>query len=746
MAGKTIQLILTDSSGSQYVLNSNDIQNWDSIKPKFERDKLYRGVFHAYTNIFEFVNSIRETLRTIYLNEGIDGVLKMEFQVGNQSGHIGSYRTLRTYEADFSTYKAHEAHTELEFNDSGFETKIRNRQETEINMNKLTSIDGDAITPFNDEFVNVLHNDRRLQFNNEWESPFFTSDGDPYEEEYVSLAVQSDRLSFLRIEPKVSDDPITGVQASRIIAEASANEADADNFIYFDNDESKNINFDFSTYVIDVRTSDKTHTGAMYFYIFDENDDGTRTFNRSIRLSNDITVTNNDVYVSIQFINENLSVPLAAGQSLALVYRSILSSANLFGMDIRTSNILRSNSITLFKVDDQIQTVTSPAHLIYDIFTRYLQVITGEEAPFYSSVFGYPDAPTNEMFSTENQYTEFGEFSQYVCFNGYMLRGFDINDYPFNMTFKDFFTEIANFFNVGAGIEEIDGNMVFRVEPIEYFYDRTLITRLEDTKDIVLAANKNRVYGSIKAGQKDQEYESFNGVLSFAGLYSYATPVINSDKKLEINVDKLRSDDIGIEDCRRQQVSVIGNEDTRYDEENFILRVVPTNNANTPWQSKQNVLFSSGDAEYYSVIENIFEPEYATNLDLSAGRCLRRWDNIFTSGLIPKSGRKMIFTAGAANFNLISQAADENEPIDESADITIDFTKLSYPLFLADDITGESIMTLKQYIDLDAKKRGVFALDIYNANQVTEIYGFVDVVEYNLNDDFVSLQLTRANL
>lgn len=737
MSGITRKYIIRDQFGI-LVLNSSHVRNWKDIKARIERDKIFRGTFRKFTNTFEFVGEARTRIRDLKEAEGVDAKMSLEIQIGNQSGHLSSFRTFAIFEADFSSYDMAENVVTINFIDTSFEEKIKARSDIAINLNTLESIDGETITPFSNGVNNAKINPRDILI--------LTRFSTPNDETQILDETYSGPSHIPRIYNTFNMDVVySNIPEMQPTTARSRNEsffplstAYIEGLFILNSTQDRLLTFDFTNmYLAARRTSAasdnfriwtgfiKYQNGDNYDYV------GSPDFVHISELINDVNVT----HVMTEEVSWPTSVnyEIKEGESVGIGFF-------VDGIDTTAIFDLIFDGHIEITFIDKYPSTTANIIFPHEAFTRSLQIITGIEKPFYSNFFGRPN-------SENRTYPSYGEGSMLGLVNGKMLRNFPYDENPINVKFKELFESYANIYNLGAGIETVNGAPVLRIEHIEHFFLNEVLLTLNETNEVSNSFDSDLHFNSIKVGYKDYEYEEANGVDAFNGSFEFSLPISSFENKLEIE-SKYRADD-GIEFARRKQRSEFPTDDTRYDKEIFLLSC-----------QRSGPIFESKTWGNYDVIEGIFAGNTAYNLDITPQRNLRRWSKIFGSCLMLKEGKKIKYTKGANNAELITRKDTETNNVVEKGDILISYNSVSnpdgileVPFLLPEKFKLESPISYDDWeklfnFDEDTgidNKNKLIKFFIRDNNKSIPVYGYIDMIDYDLNNGIASIELIRAN-
>lgn len=708
---------------------TESVRNWQDVKPSIVRNDTYRGVFQTMTSTLEFTGVIRDLIIRTIDSYGYDAEIFLTIEIGNNNRERSSFEVFEGMEemkAELSDIDITELAVSLNFVESGFVSDMLNREDVKVNLDVTETIDGDALPAYSDILKPIYLHDRKLIFNSILEN-------NELDKTYSTIAGGTDYIIPLNITYR-SDDNFKNVidqtpfPTTPIIGEIFDNDLVS---FYLNSDKAR---------VLDLSIEiDLTLSSGITPPIFDPT-----TYAWAFRLwrkragewSSLDTITSSvsaggsypDLIdsISIDVVESYYKqIEIEEGDSYALS----LLTFNVSGTDPRELNILTRN-FSLFGTSlESFEFTLSQCIRPFELFERLIHIITGEAGSFYSEYFG----------RTDLGYQQDGHGCNLAVLNGLMLRNFPIDKGKFNTSLKEAFEAFSKERNLVGTIETINNKKVFRIEPYADVYKENVVLKLGSVSEVSRSIDYEKIFTEIKVGGKDEEYEEVNGLYSFNGEFTFATPLKTSASILKL-IGPYRKDDIGIELTRRQQYSLDPGKDYRADEDIFIIDSFFSLNFPflIPVPFTGGLLIASR-AQGYESIDGIFEPSRAYNLNLSPGRQLRHWGNIITSGLLQKSDKNLKFTKGAKNQDLISKKIGEDEIV-EASDIFIQI--LDNPVILPDLIMiAEAKMTFDQYRLLSQNPTELVEFD----NKGVQVFGYIKLAEFDFERNICNFELERAN-
>jgi hypothetical protein len=312
-----------------------------------------------------------------------------------------------------------------------------------------------------------------------------------------------------------------------------------------------------------------------------------------------------------------------------------------------------------------------------------------------------------------------------------ILSGAAIRQVPGKTTFvngNDFFGALNAIDCLGFGFEFVSGKQVARVEPIEYFYNKDLLIldlgpvsqlhRLVETKQYNNQIENN--YGKI-------DIQKTNGIDEFGTLRRWKFPITQSSTKLMAST-KYKISGAEIEDQRRK---ITSTEDAKNDDANFFIQVV-----------RLDATFIPKTDEGYVLIENLFSPETAYNLDLSPRRNLDNWLKIVAISLYKSPTKSIVFSSGEGNYFMITQKATEAAPKPEGGPgVTVDLANVA-PLFMPERYKFEVPLSAGQMQIIRQNPYGYFIFQEFRGGPNLE--GYLNKVTRNAKKGLGTFELMKV--
>lgn len=704
---------IRDEEGSK-TFGSDQLRNWAEIITNRTRNGTYNGIVRDFTNTFEFVDEIKARCLRLLDNYGTDTQMFLQIYEGNDNHESKSYKEFGgEMKANFSKPTIDELTFQLNFIDSSFQEKLLGRDNTKVNYATYESLDGEVISEFNSEYIPASFHDRTIEddsllIGNPNKTRFFQNAG----------GQQVDTFTLPLTVDYKSDDAIQTVPA--VWSELQISPAFS---LYYNGDQEKRLQL---TAEIDI---DLTYLGT----VFVENPS-------KIALYIDTISASGSVDSWLWAIKEDLpliaAVPVTLNFTASVRYYATIEKggSHRFRFEIQnesgtTGNIqvqyleFQDNGST-FQVestDYYKEGVATTGNVIrpHHLFTRLAQIYTGEQLPFYSTLFG----------TTEDGYTKDGKWAYLCACTGKMIRGFPWESTQLNTSLRDAFTAYNCIEKLGAAITYVNGVKVFRIEKYDELFDTSSILDLgSDVTDVIREIDQDSIFTEYNYGYGDLEYEEVNGLGATHGEFGASSPLKVKDKKYDI-VCKWIADQYAIEFERRKQYEDNPTLDSKRDDKIFLVHMHYLNGV---LQAKKN--------EDFVEITGVPNPQLIYNAHITPKRNLLRHGSFIRAGLTHKEDSTLNFTKGAYNQNLTTQLYTEDDPVVENANVLIG--DLAKGVVLAEKYTLTVPFTKSQYDELISNSNKMRKFTFKNIS----LYGFDDDVSYNLNEQKAEFTLKAAGV
>lgn len=217
---------------------------------------------------------------------------------------------------------------------------------------------------------------------------------------------------------------------------------------------------------------------------------------------------------------------------------------------------------------------------------------------------------------------------------GLHVRGFQFIEKVFSSNWKQWWEGANPIFNLGCGIENVNGVDKIRIEQKDYFYNDTPSLYFSNVNNITKSYDKSKAYKSISIGYSNWSAESASGIddVQTSHKYSAPFPLFGTDITL---LSSWVAAALAIEQTRRNRREL--NKDWRLDNN---VMIVALNGDASPEVPEQNTFFTA--------ITGLFNPETRYNIRLSVYRNFQRWIKFFSGCML--SANPFKFEGGEGNY------------------------------------------------------------------------------------------------
>ena len=645
---------------------------WESAKFEIKRNEKYLGLFRSISfNELSFRKDSRDYIRDVYESQGINAVIT--FTVRRLDDTTGSYLDYFVGKIDLSTYKIDETGVQVQVIDTSFHEKVKNRESVKVNIRERISVDGYEIPPFASESPEFTLPAYNIQARAAWGDRLQNST--TLENHYVPLWLNSSEFT----EAQHQSCTVTIAPGNAMFENAGA-----DYLVHLSGRVQGQCDFASSLPHVTFRmllyvngTLEKTWTKSgsdvnQLVFDFTVNEDFTVT-------------TGNDFYLqgSVDHAGTTSYYPVQVDMAVTL---SSVSGGPITG------------------------------YPYYEAILRTLQLITDDNDVLKSDLFGRTDTPVVT-------YAEDGQLGHLT--KGLFIRSSTGFNDGFALTLADIFQALSSVFQIGMGVEVVDGKYKVIVETLQYFFDSTVVIDLsnrikESTIEKEVIANRH--YNQVEVGYNSFEYLTVGGLAEYNTKSSFSTVIAVIDNKLDL-VSKYRADTQGIVSLRKK---ISSTEDVKGDEDIFIVDTL-----------RDEGDFIARTGEGFAEVTGGADAENCYNLLLTPKRNLIRHGQIIRAGLEKNLGTYLRWQATDKNTTLATRLDTETEMLVENADVLVNDLEESF--FIPEIYTVECTMNYADLTTILANEKGLIKI-------APEKYGWIMSLSIGQKENKVDLKLLRCNL
>lgn len=664
---------------------------WDAAEFTLLRSDQYTGLENLYTDSFTFDGAGATILKTIYDNEGIDGnaVLKVQYNCDN------AWVDYFTGIVNLFTYKYENGEVTVQFEDSGFNRKFKNRVDIPVNFQSLKSIGNVDITAA-DTFDLGLHSKTIVKEAEAIANTALFPFSDSYTFNFGTTFNRVELPFQISINEAKQLNEATSVFFFN--APGLSTSSGVPIFTISESGDSLTVTYRIKGSLTNV-CADSTSFQFNLLYAHGNNATENQTILYQIPASGGLIypagshTINFDVSGSFDF------VPVSGKSVYFLI--TINEYRNLNASSPHPSTItldLDSTSKINIKEYTTSEPSTAKAIKLLDCWKQVSKAVVDEEDSFSSDFFSI----------------DCGKY--FAITNGKLIRKMktkDGLDFPVVMSFQDLYDACNAIWNIGLRIETDSlGKKRIRVEPKEFFYTSNSTIQLDNVNNLQTIPATDLIFNEFEVGYEKStlNVSGVNGFDEFNSKHNYSLPLEKAKKKL-LAICKFITSGYLIEQTRRIQYSSNPNTDFETDDNNFIIATNPTEVASDKYTAPPvSMIYAPGTVserdENFTSVNNLISPETSYNLRLSPVRMAINWYTYLKASLSKKINPVIKFISGTLNYqegdtlndgcDLASGAVTQNMDLDDTK--VLDGTALYVPNYLLLDypLTFSQFQALSQ--------------------------------------------------
>lgn len=596
-------------------------EGWENDDKELSRHKEYHGIFPKFSNSLKFISSGADFINFIDDVQGINAEIRLIRS--ERHPHTDIWTEIYSGYLDLSTKETEDNKVSVKFNSGGLEQSLKSRESEQVEIDRITTIDG---LPIPELVPNTLQlKGRRIFLKSRWE-----------------LKAPNDNVSVY-VESNAGNTRHNSVGIPFQMTNKSHENA-------------------HSVIVQSTGDENRGSTGMMFFAVSDRQRILNISLNFKVKLEIDqediqwaffnINITryaNGIEYNAIERINlfslpDKWAIFNAHGRTFNVSYQGqvfvnigeslaieALEKSDLGGPGHAELRVKMSELNGEMKVDENSFFEPSDCKFVlaHELAERLIQINTNKSNVLYSDFLGRTDIgyPVN------------GQASLTGNTHGFWVRGFDKlpipsegppvieNKFkPFTTSFKDFMSSYGAVWNLGLGIEQNFRSERIRMEPLSYFYNFNVTIKLPNqVSKLKRSCAADYFYSGIEIGYEEGgTYEEAMGLDEYNAKSTFTT-IISRVKNSFMQLSKYRADSYGKEFARRKPEAGFDSEDTPYDSSVFMMDLIKEGSVfrERVWQD-----------DFANAPTGIFSPETATNLRLSPFNMMLRHGWEIASGLI----------------------------------------------------------------------------------------------------------------
>ena len=627
---------------------------WNNDDKEFARNTDYDGIVAKFSNSLKFIGDGAEYINLAFSLYDVMANIKLT----KYERHPKTDKWTRSYWGflDLMTRKVEDKQVSVKFNSGGLQEDIKSREDESVEVDRVTTISGLSIDPIVERDLSLTG--RRIFLKSKWEVK------DPKDKKTVFLTNYSNGntrgstypvpMTFVYQSHENASQPIEGTRiGDNSWDRTGIGETGNMFFLVSDSDRSLNIKLNLSFNVKITQFDDVNH---FKFYVrlatYKNESDFILKENRFLLERNTFSTVNLQTF-NIVF---NDTIEVLQGESLALCFDQNADLGGNFSrghLDLIIKDIVCSLEVN---EDSHFDPSIAKCYLAHDLLNQLTTICANKNKVFYSDYFG----------RTDLGYTENGPGAYVAMTHGFAVRGFTKlpipdpdngveNLYkPMTTSLRDAFVSLKAVLNVGVGIEELNGKERVRVEEMSFFYNNNVTIKLPNqVKNVKRSTATDYYWPSIEVGyESGYENEEAQGLDEPNGKSNFTT-FINKGKNTFSQLSKYIGGMYAMEFTRRKPQSKFPTEDTKHDNDLFLVDLKPSYGSLFEQRKWQDDLEKEPTG--------IFSPETATNLRFSPFNMLLRHGWVLASSLTKFATEKIRYGSSTANSQLKTQLIGGNE-------------------------------------------------------------------------------------
>lgn len=477
---------------------------WSEEAINIKRTMDYYGLFRTFSIPLKFVKDGADILRTAYYTQGIKSVVTLKIEKRNIYTNV--FATAYIGKVDFSTFIDEKDSVDVVITDSGIYSDLKNKEKTKYPLNFETT---ETL-----RYKGLVNNYETFGVMN---GVYPLSTIDPTNSYGFILPMEENSFQ------DINDGTLEFFKYSQIILGQS------DTTIKINRDCELKFNIKTQTRVVDltyvsnpnnkpvyIREYIRLRRGSSYIIldgfsgIYPVPADGTTTLHNTLP-ANEITT---------------LNLPFLAGDKIDLVI-SFTSDSDCTWIPFY--DVLAAKYMSFISIYDQMPEFNCKIVTPFNLFSQLCTKIGNY--PFKSD---FLTALTTAKLTTGQAIREFSNISLTTCL------------YDAYFSFRDIY-------NIGMGVEIINGVETVVIEQMDYFFTSNNIIAFDNVSELKLSTASELICNNISIGYQNQSYNDDYGLQEFCGTQEYSSPqdIINNDiswisiyRADPWGIDKVRVDEI----------------------------------------------------------------------------------------------------------------------------------------------------------------------------------------------------------
>jgi len=729
--------------GVQYI---SEPIGWNDDDKIFKRSTDTHGVFINLSNNLEFYigdnenNGGYEYLKQTYDTYGINAKVTLV----KEEDISGTLKEVYRGYFDFSTYLKKPYTISIKFNESGLYEKIKARNSEDLELDRLTTMNGSVMSPLKYEVlaldgrkITIISESNLRNVNSipEQAESYFEEDGG-----YTVIGMnmykgQTELTTFGKYRGVVLPLVMSAEQDGNAqtiwdykcnVNEDNGNLGEANstaNMFYDESPNAKKLKVELN---VDFYVSEFNHAESIEILLAKYNG-----FNSLELVSLDVLyqVFPEDDNLKKEYSFKNVYIiDLIANDSLSLICRTKGKQQDppVAWRTIRSDCFF--TRVNLLITDETYFEKTQSKFIMpFESLDRIINIITDEPNRLKSNALG----------RTDIGYNNDGYASLTGLTNGFWVREF--NTEKITTSFQDFIDSFKCVWQLGYGIEKNGFDEIVRVEHISHFYQNAVTLKLNaQPNKITRKCAKEYFYSSLEIGYSQPSgtilYEEALGLDEYNTRNNFTTAITRIENKFT-NVSKYRADSYGTEFARRKPRKSYPEEDTRYDLSVMILDL--KRGVNELFQQRKWEDDFVVPTPFTKDTAGVYSPETATNLRFSPINVLLRWGFWIKGGFMKNLNEYVMYSSSNGNSKLATQK-------NEVGGVLIAENSNVLNSDLDENLFNPDIISFEFSVDYDMMNT-LNGRTLFNGEEIMNYYGLVEFINEEGNYEYGFLMSLEPN-
>lgn len=697
----------------QHNLKSLEIEEpigWNEDDKELARNEDYHGIFANFSNSLKFLYDGAEFINNIKEVYGIQTNLRLE----KFERHPKTDQWEKSYEGylDLSTFNDEDGIISVKFNSGGLQETIKARESEEVEITRLTSIDGDILEPIATN--TVPQNGRRIFL----KSLLETSETQNTTQTEIESNAGNTRIQTVGIPLNLVNKSHEEISSTSGMSHGSDTVGDVGNCFFFNAEYGPRtlkikLKIDFRIDYVEGYAIDYSHYDIKFSKYSGTNLDLVERETlfhldfEPYEISSAVTQLLFTGQSIVHTIDIERTVIVQQGESLAIEGYTKADFEVSSSALLRVNTVIENSKLTV-EEDSYFAPSNCKFYFAHDVYDRFIQIMTGRKNAFKSNYFGRTDIGYSK--------NGFGAFNGYT--HGFHVREFpedttiEENRYkPLTLSFKDLQASNEAIHNIGLGIERVGYKETVVVEDLRYFYNRNVTIKLPNEVTKLKKSVSTKYYHSgIEIGyEKGGNYEEATGLDEYNSKSTYSTFITVVKNKFN-KLSSIRADSYGKEFARRKPYFRYSTQDTSYDTDVFVMDLKKNTDGTFSERLWQD--------DFEKAPTGVFSPETATNLRLSPLNNLLRHGWLLLAGLFTYPDKKLSYGSSSGNSKLSTQLIDGLE-FAENEDVLI--SELGRARFESE------VYEFNHEVDFELNQK-INGFTIIEGEKVMNVYGLVEFI------------------